>query len=236
MAINPILLLKNSSFSPCLTAPHILIPIWAISALCPSGSHYLSTCLRLIQKKCRSETGEKDGGDGQNRKRGWGWPLGVKVEVREKQESGNLSLGFDQLLEGAIQIYYRMAMTKPGPGGQRNLYHSMQSFKRHLLWGGGESENVGGMSGWGQIKGSREGTAQATLSVKGTEAQGRERAWSRRTSSSASSIMELAAPCSQLTYFWILCWGEIWFWFKNRFFWRRKLEGLQQQSSLHSFL
>lgn len=129
-------------------------------------------------------------------KAGWGgWPLGVKVEVREQQESGNLSLGLDQLLEGAIQIYYRMTMTKPGPGGQRNLYHSMQSFKRHLLWGGGESENVGGMNGWGQIKGSREGTAQATPSVKGTEAQGRERAWSRRTSSSVSSIMELAAPC-----------------------------------------
>lgn len=49
--INPILLLKNSSLSPCLTAPHILIHIWAISALCPSGSYYLSTCLCLIQKK-----------------------------------------------------------------------------------------------------------------------------------------------------------------------------------------
>lgn len=49
--INPILLLKNSSLSPCLTAPHILIHIWAISALRPSGSYYLSTCLCLIQKK-----------------------------------------------------------------------------------------------------------------------------------------------------------------------------------------
>lgn len=62
-----------------------------------------------------------------------GRPLGVKVEVREQQKSGNLSLGSDQLLEGAMQIYSRMTMTKPGPRGQRNLYHSMQSCQRHLL-------------------------------------------------------------------------------------------------------
>lgn len=132
MAINPILLLKNSSFSPCLTAPHILIPIWAISALCPSGSHYLSTCLRLIQKKCRSETRGKRT-EVMDKTESRGWPLGVGVEVREQRESGNPSVGSDQLLEGALLIYYKMTMTKPGPGSQRKLYLLTQAFKRHLL-------------------------------------------------------------------------------------------------------
>lgn len=60
--INPILLLKNSSLPPCLTAPHILIHIWAISAIRPSGSYYLSTCLCLIQgKKMQVKNRERQG-------------------------------------------------------------------------------------------------------------------------------------------------------------------------------
>lgn len=77
---------------------------------------------------------------------------GVDVEVREPQESGTLCSGSGQLLEGAIEIHYRVTVTKPGPGGQRNLYLSVQTFKRHLLSGGGESENVGGMSGWSRLR------------------------------------------------------------------------------------
>lgn len=122
MAINPILLLKNSSFSPCLTAPHILIPIWAISALCPSGSHYLSTCLRLIQEKSEGQKQGKRMGVMDKTESRVGVARGVDVEVREPQESGTLCSGSGQLLEGAIEIHYRVTMTKPGPGGQRNLY------------------------------------------------------------------------------------------------------------------
>lgn len=52
-----------------------------------------------------------------------------------------------------------------------------------------------------QIKGRREETVQATPPVKGTEAEGREGPWSRRTSSAASSIIALGAPLTQLTCF-----------------------------------
>lgn len=45
-----------------------------------------------------------------------------------------------------------------------------------------------------QIKGRREETVQATPPVKGTEAEGREGPWLRRTSSAASSIIALGAP------------------------------------------
>lgn len=44
---------------------------------------------------------------------------------------------------------------------------------RHLLLGGEERENVGGIGEWELIKGSREGTVQSISSMKGLVSQGR---------------------------------------------------------------